>query len=162
MKKIKIAGLPFKLRGKTIQIGDFLDFKAVDRFQQEVYLREIKGVKVISLFPSIQTKVCSIQTQQIARLAQQFKKVAFISISTDFIDKINKWCLAKGIENITIWSDEYLDFATKTNLFIPRIKRLARGIIVLSNNNRVISIDIAHDLRKNVNFKALYNLLDVL
>lgn len=159
MNYIKIFGFHFKLRGKTIKVGDKLHFRAVNRHQQEVYLHDFKGPKVISLIPNIKTHVCDLQTQQIAKLAQLHSHIHFISISTDSVTKINKWCLARGIHNLKIWSDEYNDFALKTNLFITRLKKIPRGFIVLDQKNKIINMKINKKITKSIDFNALESLL---
>ncbi len=86
MKKVKIYHIPFKLKGPIIERHTKLTFKAED--QNGLWdIQNIKGKKVISLFPSINTKICDNQTQTIARMAQQHKDINFISISTDSIEK---------------------------------------------------------------------------
>ncbi len=89
MKKVKIYHIPFKLKGPIIKRGAKLSFKAED--QSGLWdIQDIKGKKVISLFPSINTKICDNQTQTIARIAQQHKDITFISISTDSIKKTKR------------------------------------------------------------------------
>lgn len=155
MNKLLIKGQEFKLAGDIINKGMILDFKAVDRENKDVSIAEVKGIKVISVFPDINTRVCDMQTLKIAQLSQQAKHINFISISLDSVDVINTWCVAKG-QNVDIWSDlKYKDFANKTNTLIPAINKLARGFIVLDDANKIIDIDFVNELSEMPNFELL-------
>ena len=155
MKKVKIYHIPFKLNGPLIKIGEKLAFKAENQ-NGSWNVESIKTKKVISLFPSIKTKVCDTQTQTIARLAQQYKDVTFISISTDSVEKQKEWCAAKGLENILIVSDDkYKEFQTKTNAYIPKINKLIRGFILLDEENIVKDILLNNDLTKAPDYTSL-------
>ncbi|NQZ29193.1 MAG: redoxin family protein [Mycoplasmatales bacterium] len=155
MKKVKIYHIPFKLKGEVIKKDEKLVFKAED--QNGIWdIEHVKGKKIISLFPSINTKVCDIQTQTIAKMAQQYKDITFISISTDSIETQNKWCISKGFENILIVSDDkYKEFQTKTNAYIPKVNKLIRGFILLNEENVVKEIALNNDLAKAPNYTLL-------
>lgn len=155
MNKLLIKGQEYKLAGDIINKGMILDFKAVNRENQDVRLADIKGIKVISVFPDINTRVCDMQTLKIAQLSQQAKHINFISISMDAVEVINTWCVAKG-QNVDIWSDlKYKEFASKTNALIPALNKLARGFIVLNEQNEIIDIDFVKELSEMPNFELL-------
>ncbi|TCG11977.1 redoxin domain-containing protein [Mycoplasma todarodis] len=155
MEKAKIHHIPFKLSGPAIEKNTKLTFKAEDK--NGIWnIEDIKGKKVISLFPAINTKICDMQTQQIAKLAQEHKNVTFISISTDSVKKQEEWCAAKGLENVLIVSDDkYKEFQTKTNAYIPRINKLTRGFILLDKENIIQEISLNIELSKEPNYTLL-------
>ena len=154
MNKIKIKGIPFKLNGDVIEKGSTLAFKVVDRNNNDFIFGTQKGITIISVFPDINTRICDEQTQWIAKTAQLNKDIRFISFTKDPVNIINEWCLAKEIENVQIHSDVYGEFGEATNTLIKRIKKLARGFIVLKDN---IIIDIC--FKKEITKTPEYELL---
>lgn len=133
MNKVTIKKVPFKLNGDIIGKGEVLDFKALDRNNKEVSFSDIKGKVIMSTFPDINTRVCDAQTQWIARQAFQNKGVRFLSITTDPVEVVNEWCAANDLDNVDIWSDINLEFANQTNTLITRVKKLARGFILVED-----------------------------
>ncbi|CAM9126325.1 redoxin domain-containing protein [Mycoplasma marinum] len=156
MNKIKIKGIPFKLKGNPITKGEVLKFKAKGTNKKDFELESVKGTKVISIFPDINTSVCDRQTQEIARLANENKNITFISISMDTPETQSKWCAAHNIDNILIVSDEeYKEFADKTNIYITKIKKHARGFILLDENNIIQDMVLNEEIAKDPDFDLL-------
>ena len=139
MNKVKIKKIPFKLLGEAIEKNKSLVFKAVDQENKEVSIDQVKGLKVLSFFPDINTGVCDMQTLKIGSLAKEHPNINFVSITMDSPEEIKKWCMKNDLANLVLWSDaKYKEFQTKTNLYIPRIKKLSRGLIVLDENNIIV------------------------
>ena len=155
MNKVTLHNEPFELSGMTIEKNTKLSFKAEDK--NGIWnIEDIKGKKVISLFPDINTGICDIQTQEIAKLAQQHKDITFISISTDSVEIQKEWCAAKGLENILIVSDDkYKEFQTKTNAYVPKINKLIRGFILLDEENVIQEISLNNELVEDPDYTSL-------
>ncbi len=155
MNKVTLHNEPLELSGMTIEKNTKLSFKAEDK--NGIWnIEDIKGRKVISLFPDIKTGICDLQTQQIAKLAQEHKDITFISISTDSVEIQNEWCAAKGLENILIVSDDkYKEFQTKTNAFIPKINKLIRGFILLDEENMIQEISLNQEIVEDPDYSSL-------
>lgn len=153
MNKITVKGLPFKLTGEVILVGQKLEFTAVDMEGQDFDTSDIKGIKVISIFPALNTKVCDLQTARIGGWANSHKEVEFISVTMDDTDVIKEWCIAHEFSNITILSDKkYKHFAELTNLYIPKLHKLARGFIILDNENKIIDLSFRHELSEEPDY----------
>lgn len=156
MNKVTIKKIGFKLIGETIEKNNHLSFKAIDRNDKIVSIDDFKGIKIISLFPDIQTRVCDVQTRKIAKYAKENPKINFISITMDTVSKINKWCLASGVENIHIWSDWKLrEFSSKTNAIIRKINKLARGFIILDDKNKIIEVSLNSEIAQEPDYSVL-------
>ena len=115
----------------------------------------MKNLKVISVFPDINTRVCDAQTQAIAKMANEHKAVNFISVTTDPVDVINEWCAAKELKNVDIWSDSFGEFGDKTNTLIPKIKKLARGFIILNKENVIVDMSFKKELSDDPDYELL-------
>lgn len=156
MNKVKIKGIPFRLIGESIKIGDKLVFQAKDVNDNIFNISTIKGKKILSVFPDINTKVCDLQTHELSKLAHEHSQIPFISITMDSVEAIKQWCLAKDISNLIILSDKELhDFADKTKLLLKMISKLARGFILLSENNNIIDIAFKEELSHEPDFDKL-------
>lgn len=157
---ITFKSMPVTLFKEPIQVGETLDFSATNPDFSEFKLFKNDKVKVISLFPSIDTSVCDLQTRKIGELASKFSNVEFISISLDLPPAIKKWCHANSLENLVIVSDyKEREFGKKTGLLINELKLLARGLIILDENNIVKYVDICSEVADMPNFDKLESLL---
>ena len=159
MNKITLKRIPFKLKGDVVETGNTLSFSAINRKGKEVSIDKVKGIKVISVFPDINTKVCDAQTRKIGQLTSKYKTIKFISITTDGVDVINDWCLANNVENVDIWSDLKLgEFGDATNMHIKKLKKLARGFIILDDSNKIFNISVKKELNSAPDYSPLEEL----
>jgi thiol peroxidase len=81
--QLTMKGNPVKLVGNPIKIGDTIDFIATNNDLSEFKLSNLKGKKVISIVPSVDTSTCSTQTSQISQIETKYNDVTFITISLD-------------------------------------------------------------------------------
>ncbi|NQZ29192.1 MAG: redoxin family protein [Mycoplasmatales bacterium] len=155
MNKVTLHNEPFELSGMTIEENTKLDFKAEDA--NGIWdIKDIKGKKVISLFPDINTGICDVQTQLIANLAKRRTDITFISISTDSVEIQKEWCASKGLENVLIVSDDkYKEFQKLTNLYIPKIDKLIRGFILLDEENIIRGITLNSELAEDPDYASV-------
>ncbi len=154
-------GLDRKLLGKMINIGNKLSFKSVDIDLNEVSFEKLGKVTIFSIFPSINTKVCDLQTSSMNKMALLFPNFDFIAMSLDLPTALNEWCGSHGIKNIRAFSD-YKDreFGLKTGFLMDEVFLLNRGVIVLDENSSVIYIARNKDVHQQIDFKALQSFLE--
>ena len=159
MNKIKFKGVSMKLSGVFDIVGKKLNIKAIDKDNNLKQLKDFgNNFKVISSFPKLNTSVCDKQTKKIAKLANKYKNIDFVSITMDSIKVIGKWCLANKLENVVILSDkEHQEFSKATNLLIPKLNMLARGLMILDQDNKVIETFYNQEITKDPNFDELEN-----
>jgi len=141
---IKFAGNAMTLVGTEIKIGDKApDFTALTPDLAPLSLSSTKGqVRVISVVPSIDTSVCDIQTRRFNEEAAKTDGLTVISISVDLPFAIKKYCATKGIENIKTLSDHRdLDFGLKYGFVIEELRLLARGTVVIDQNDIVRHVE---------------------
>lgn len=160
MKKTRLLFKSFPFQGEVIKQGAKLSFKALTKDEKIFDIKDIEGIKVISVFPDINTPICIKQTKEFERLASLHKKLTFISICNNPTSHINKWSLSHGVKHSIVLSDkQYRDFGNKTNLYIPKRDQLGRGIIILDKNNKILSIRINKNLAKRPDYKYVMRLL---
>lgn len=153
-----------KLLGVFDLVRKNLDVKLLDKENNLKQLKDFKNnFKVISTFPKLNTSVCDNQTREIAKLANKYKNISFISITMDDPKVISKWCLANNLENVVILSDKkHKEFSKATNLLISKIKMLARGLIILDHNNNVLETFYKQEITEEPMFDKLKNSLEKL
>lgn len=144
-------GSPLVLEGsQSVQVGDkapnFVAYKSlVDRVQ----LSDFAGkTVVISAVPSIDTPVCSNQTERFNKdVAALGGDVVLLTISKDLPFAHGRWCGAKGIKDAVMLSDAREgDFACKYGLRIREFGLLARAVIVIGADGIVKHFQIVPEM----------------
>lgn len=140
-----------QLIGKPLKVGMILpDTVLVDAFTMgEFSFSQVKGnVAVISIVPSIDTRVCELQTHYLAeegdRLPESVLRVT-VSRDTPFAQK--RFAEASKLTDIKYLSD-YREgaFGMATGLLIDKNRLLARGVLVLDKTGKVQYMQIVSQL----------------
>ena len=71
------------LIGDKVNVGSVIKFKTVDIDFNEYSFEKIKKITIFSIFPSINTRICDLQTIQMNKIAQNYPKFDFVAISLD-------------------------------------------------------------------------------
>ncbi|MBS4539242.1 thiol peroxidase [Clostridium sp. D2Q-11] len=160
-RRVNFGGKPVTLMGKEIKKGDIAEnFKAIKQDLSEFdFYNETEGkIKVISVVPSIDTGVCSLQTQRFNEESTRLSDEVFIvTISVDLPFAQKRFCGAEGIDNIEVVSDHKdLDFGNKYGFTIEEFRLLSRGIVVINQDNEVEYIEYLDEVTNHPNYdKAL-------
>lgn len=166
-RKVIFGGNPVDLIGNELNIGDkALDFNVLDISLKPVKLSDFKGkVKLISVFPSIDTSVCSIQNHKFNSEAASYgEKVAFLAISMDLPFALKRFCGAEDINNLKTLSDHRdADFGNKYGFLIKDLRLLARGVVIIDRDDKIQYVEVLPEIGKEPNYdlalKALKTLL---
>jgi thioredoxin-dependent peroxiredoxin len=147
---VAFKGAPLKLEGNTVRVGDRLrDAKLARPDLKLVALTETRGqVRIVSIVPSIDTKVCEQQTHYLSEKSadlDQSVQLITVSIDTPFAQK--RFAEEAKISNITFLSD-YRDgeFGRAHGLLVPDIHVLARAIMVVDRDNVVRYLQIVPEI----------------
>ncbi|NBI05823.1 thiol peroxidase [Senegalia massiliensis] len=160
-KNITFGGKPVTLKGTQVKIGDKAEnFKALKQDLSEFdFYNETEGkIKVISVVPSIDTGVCSLQTQRFNEESTKLSDDVFIvTISVDLPFAQKRFCGAEGIENIKVVSDHKdLDFGDKYGFTIEEFRLLSRGVLVINKDNKIEYVEYLDEVTNHPNYdKAL-------
>lgn len=157
-KKITFGGNPVTLIGSEVKVGDKApNFSVIDGALKPSTLNDFKGkVKLLSIFPSIDTGVCSMQTRKFNQEAAQFgDKVAFIALSADLPFALKRFCGAEGISNLIPLSDHRdMDFGQKYGFHISDLRLLTRGVVIIDKNDVIKYIEIVPEIGHEPNYEA--------
>jgi len=148
--KVTFKGNPVTLIGKEIKVNDkAVDFTLLNNGLEEVKLSDFDGkVKILSLFPSIDTGICNKQAHAFNKEAAELgDDIVILAISNDLPFALNRFCGAEGIDNLITLSDhKTLDFSTKYGFLIEELRLLARGVVVIDKNNVVRYVEYVKEV----------------
>jgi len=159
--EITFAGNPMTLRGEAIKNGQQApNFTAtrLDLSPFDFYNDTENKVKVISIAPSIDTGVCSLQTIRFNEEAGKLKEnVQIVTVTVDLPFAQKRYCAAEGIENMDVISDHKdLDFGDKYGFVISELRLLTRGIVVVDKDNTVKHVEYVGEVTEHPDYdKAL-------
>ena len=157
---ITMQGKPLTLLGPDLRVGDKApDFQVVDGSFKAVKLSEFAGKTVlISAVPSLDTKVCSLQTKRFNSEAEKLPENAVVlTISQDLPFAQSRFCDAENVKRIRVLSDHvWREFGLKYGVLIKENSLLARSIFVVSPEGVVIYRQIVPELANQPDYdKAL-------
>ena len=103
-----IGQLEHAVEGQMLQVGDPApDFKLTANDWTMKTLADYKDkIKILSIVPSLDTRVCSAQTRYFNQEAAAFgEDVVVLTVSADLPYAQRRWCGAEGIERVITLSD---------------------------------------------------------
>jgi thiol peroxidase len=153
---ITANGNPLTLLGNAIKVGDKApDFTAYDRSMQPVSLSDYADqVRIITVFPSIDTKVCSLQVRHFNQQASQLHNAQILAISVDLPFALDRFCAAEGIDKVVTLSDyRNREFGLKYGFLIDESRLLARGTIIVDQEGTVRYLEYVSDLGKEPDYE---------
>jgi thiol peroxidase len=149
---VLFKGSPLALSGTGIKVGDHLrDVKVAQTDLSLVNITETKGkgkVRIISVVPSLDTKVCEQQTHYLSEKNKGLDKmVEFITVSIDTPFAQKRFADEAKISNMTFLSDyRGGDFGKTYGLFLKDPHILARTVMVVDAQNTVRYLQITPEL----------------
>ncbi|MDR2914336.1 MAG: thiol peroxidase [Tannerella sp.] len=152
--------MPVTLLGETIKAGDTApDFTVVDNGLKPVSLSDFKGKTVIlSIFPSIDTRVCAAQTRKFNKEASGLSEnIAILALSKDLPFALGRFCAAEGIERVHTLSDYmHSEFGYKYGFLMKENMLLARGVVVVNPEGKVVYVEYVPNVTSEPDYeKAL-------
>lgn len=149
---VLFKGSPLVLSGTGIKVGDPLrEVKLTQTDLSQVNITDTKGkgkVRIISVVPSLDTKVCEQQTHFLSEKNKGLDKLIeliTVSIDTPFAQK--RFAEEAHITNVTFLSDyRGAEFGKTYGLFLKDPHILARTIMVIDAHNTVRYLQITPEL----------------
>lgn len=157
-------GAPLTLLGEMARVGETApNFTVTDVAENDVKLSDYKGkTVVITVFPSINTPVCAMQTRSFNKRAIALNDdVVILTVSRDLPADLDKFCAAEGIKNIHTLSDrKYGEFGPKYGFLIKEIDLLGRGTIIVDKNGKIVYAEYVSDIVNEPNYEAAISKLN--
>lgn len=132
---------PKTLVGPELKPGDPApDFTVINGKGEEVKGASFVGTPlVISVVPSLDTGVCSLQTRRFDKEAASYgDKLKVLTISADLPFAQGRWVNAEGAEHVTVLSDHrYLSFGDAFGTHVKELRIDSRAVFVLDKDGVV-------------------------
>ena len=159
--EVTMKGNPVELVGPRLKAGDPApDFACVspDGLAM-VRLADTGGkTRLFSVVPSLDTPVCSTQTQRLAKeLNAMGDRVAFYTISLDLPFAMKRFCNDHQISNVQNLSDAHdQSFGRHYGVLIQGlpIPLLARSIFVVDPSNTIRHVEIVPEIAQEPDYDA--------
>lgn len=164
--KVSAQSKPITLLGQGVKLGDKApDFKVVDSSFTPITLADYQGKAIlISVVPSLDTGVCSLQTKHFnEKVASQFPNIAMLTISADLPFAQKRFCKAENIDKITALSDSvWRDFGQNYGLIIKDMGLLTRAVFVLDASHKIVYKQLVADLSTEPKYDPVLSALSAL
>jgi len=161
------AGSKFiTLIGQQINVGDVApNFKVVDKSFSKVTLDHFSGKNIlISVVPSLDTGICSVQTQEFnEKAATLSNNTVFITISNDLPFAQKHMCADDKINDIQAFSDSvWRDFGIKYGLLIKDMGLLTRAIFIINTKQEVVYKELVANISEHPSYDNALEQLSLL
>lgn len=160
--EVSLHGKPLTLTGTPLQKGQLFPAVAIpDRGLKMTRFQSFKGkVTIISIVPSIDTKVCEKQTHILSEENGGLDKTArLVTVSRDLPFAQKRFAEEAKIHNVLFLSD-YRDggFGASTGLMIQENRLLARALVVVDKEGIIRYLEIVPDLGQLPDMKKAFQL----
>lgn len=155
--KITFKGGALTLLGEEAKVGQKApDFTVVGADLSPVKLSDYDGkVRVLALYPSIDTGVCQAQNRRFNAEASNLGDAVILSISCDLPFAQSRFCAAEGLDKVITLSDHKdVDFGVKYGFLIKELRLLTRGTIIIDKEGVIQYVEICPEVTEEPNYEA--------
>lgn len=161
------AGTKFvTLLGNQVNVGDKApNFKVVnDSFAPVELATYSNKTLLISVVPSLDTGVCSIQTKRFnEEVANLPDDIVMLTISNDLPFAQKRFCKAENIDKVKVLSDAvWRDFGQKYGLLIKDMGLLTRAIFIIEPNGTIAYKELVENISNHPDYDMALSTLKAL
>ncbi|WP_100488419.1 thiol peroxidase [Sporolactobacillus pectinivorans] len=153
-----VGGSPITLIGPELMVGEQApDFRINKDLTTEAGLSDYEGkIKLISVVPSLDTKVCDAQTRRFNEEAAKLGElVAVLTISVDLPFAQSRFCTVAGIDNLDTLSDyKFRSFGQSYGVLIKELQLDMRSIFVLDEHNTIRYVQYVKEMQEHPDYEA--------
>lgn len=161
--QVTFGGKPVRLVGRHCEVGEKApSFTLVDGSLQCVPSERFYGkVRIYSVFPSVDTPVCSLQNIRFNREAAQLgDDVVVLSVSVDLPFAQKRFCAAEGIDRVYVLSDyRELDFGLKYGFVLEGYRLLARGVVVVDRDDTMRYVEYVPEVSHEPDYEQVLHVV---
>jgi len=154
---VKVGGKSVILLGSQVSLGEKApNFKVVDKNFAAVTLNDFSGKTVlISVVPSLDTGVCSLQTKRFnEEVINLPENIVMLTISNDLPFAQKRFCKAENIDKLQVLSDSvWRDFGKKYGLLIKDMGLLTRSIFIIDNTGKIAYKELVANVSNHPNYE---------
>jgi len=156
--KVQFGGGDIELLGNEIKVGmQAPAFAGVGVDLKPINFKGGDGkIYILSIFPSIDTPVCSMQAGRFnAEASKLDEKVQILAISCDLPFALGRYCGANGIDRLQMVSDHRdLSFGMGYGFVLNGLRLLARGVVVVDGKGTVRYVEYVPEVTHEPNYDA--------
>jgi len=154
-----IGSKEFPVVAEMLTIGTQApDFKLTANNWSSKTLSDYTGkVKILSIVPSLDTRVCSAQTHRFNQEASSFsEEIVVLTISADLPYAQRRWCGAEGVDRVETLSDHKdMNFSTSYGVHVADLRICQRAAFVVDQNDVVQYAEYVPVIGNEINFAAV-------
>lgn len=160
MATITLKGNQINTSGEMPAIGAIApEFKLTGTDLQDKSLKDFPGKKIVlNIFPSIDTPVCAMSVRKFNAEASNIGNSIVLCISRDLPFAQARFCGAEGLDKVIMLSEmRDTRFGNDYGLNIingPMAGLLARAVIILDENGKVIYQELVPEIAQEPNYEA--------
>lgn len=164
VEKVTLKGKAFNLRGDLMPEGAAAeDCELTDQELNPVRLFSFKGKSLLLIsVPSLDTSVCSRETQHFNKELSRFKdwlNIVCVSMDLPFAQK--RWCDASNVKNVHILSDyKNRQFGEKYGLLIPDLGLLARAVFLIDSDMKIKNVHLVKEISDEPDYSKILQQLE--
>ncbi|TKG97379.1 thiol peroxidase [Puteibacter caeruleilacunae] len=154
--KVTFLGNPVTLVGNEVKEGDKApEFTLLNGSLEPVTLADYAGkVKVIAVYPSIDTGVCQAQNRRFNAEADKLDNAVVLSVSCDLPFAQKRFCAAEGLDSVVTLSDHReTDFGQKYGFLIKELRLLSRGTVIVDQDDVVRYVEYVSEVTEEPNYE---------
>lgn len=165
METIYFKGTPCHTYGTLPAVGSKAPcFNLVTKDLVDIRCQQYFGKRVVlNVFPSLDTPVCAASVRRFNKEASELENTAVICVSMDLPFAMARFCTVEGIENVTAASAFRSPlFGQQFGLMMvdgPLAGLLARAVIVLDEDHKVIYADLVEEITNEPNYQGAIDVL---
>jgi len=149
------------LLGTQVAIGEQApNFKVVDKNFVPVQLSDFKDQTIlISVVPSLDTGVCSIQTKRFNEEAAKLpSNITLLTISNDLPFAQKRFCKVESVDQIKVLSDSvWRNFGESYGLIIKDMGLLTRAIFIIDNQGKIKYKELVANISQHPDYASALN-----
>jgi thiol peroxidase len=157
-------GSPLELDGQELKVGDSAPaFTVTGQDMSDIKSDSFSGkVLVLSVVPSIDTPVCSIETK---RFNSDFQNLAAeavcLTVSMDLPFAQKRWCAAEGVEKVIVASDyKHRSLGKSSGAWIKDWGLFSRAVFVIDKNAKIIHAQYVDEVSAEPDYSAVLSAVE--
>jgi thiol peroxidase len=150
-------GRPMSLYGPELKVGDKApDFEVVNKTLEKVTLENTGNtVRIFSVVPSIDTRVCDMQTKRFNEEAAKLPNAKIYTISMDLPFAQDRWCTTFCVDNLVMLSDHKdASFGNAYGTLIKDWRIESRAIFVVDKDNIIRHVEYVKEMSEHPDYEA--------
>ncbi len=159
---ITFGGNPVTLNKTPLSVGETApDVTLINNGLKPVKLSSFTDkYLVLSVVPSVDTSVCSIQTKTFNKRLNDMDDVKVITISMDLPFAQKRYCASEGLDDaITLSDHKDANFGTAYGLIINEMRLLSRSVFILDENRNIVYRELLEEIGNEPDYDAAINAL---